>query len=286
MRSQLARAIPFMGFALLTAGGPATAPLAAGQAAQVRTVYFSAQDAKGVPITDLQPTEVTVKEGGKEQQIATLRPATEPMRVAILVDDAGSGIFQAAVAQLLQATLNRGQFAIRLLNPQPLKIVDYTNEVESLKGAIGRLAQRGRVTVDGEQIVGAVRESAQELLQSKAARPVIVVMSVSGETALSDLADEALHAVRKSGAGLNVLHYGNSDLGRVLGDGPRQSGGRFERAGSTPAVAPALAKIVAHLTSQYVVTYALADGAKPNAKLAISTSRKGVTLVAPTLMPD
>jgi hypothetical protein len=286
VRAKLTLAVPFVGFAVLTGGGPATAHLAAGQAAHVRTVYFSAQDAKGVPITDLQAAEVTVKEGGKDQQIASLGPATAPMRVAILVDDAGSGIFQAPVAQLLQATLDRGQFAIRLLNPQPLKIVDYTNQVESLKGAIGRLAQRGRITVDGEQMVGAVRESAEEMLQSKAARPVIVALSVSGEALQSDSAEEALTVVRKSGAGLNVLHYGNSDLGRVLGDGPRQSGGRFERAGSVQAVAPALAKIATHLMSQYVVTYALPVGVKPNARLAIATSRKGATLVAPTLMPD
>ena len=40
------------------------------------------------------------------------------------------------------------------------------------------------------------------------------------------------------------------------------------------------------LLHQYVLTYALPDGVKPNEKLQLATSRKGVTLLARARVPD
>jgi hypothetical protein len=49
---------------------------------------------------------------------------------------------------------------------------------------------------------------------------------------------------------------------------------------------PVLAKLADSLLHQYALTYTLPDGVKPNEKLALTTSRKGVTLVAPARIPD
>ena len=40
------------------------------------------------------------------------------------------------------------------------------------------------------------------------------------------------------------------------------------------------------LMHQYLVTYTLPDGVKPSEKLSVSVKRKGVTLRAPTRIPD
>ena len=64
----------------------------------VRTVYFSAIDAKGVLVTDLTAAELSVKEGGKDRAITAVAPATAPLQVFLIVDDAGSGAFQAGVS--------------------------------------------------------------------------------------------------------------------------------------------------------------------------------------------
>jgi hypothetical protein len=274
-------------FALALAGRvDATTGTAARRADVVRTVYFSAVDAKGAPVTDLTAADLAVKEGGKDRPIAAVQPATAPMQVSIIVDDGGTGGFQAAVAQFLQATFGRGHFAIRVLNPQAIKVVDFTADFAALKAALGRMGRRGRIPNDGEQIVAGVTDAAKELQQLKARRPSIVVLTVTGEKPLSDQSDEALNALKSSGASLSVVYLTGVELGKVLGDGPKQSGGIIERVNGNIALGPVLAKIADNLTHQYVLTYNIPDGVKLNEKLSLSTSRKGVTLLAPSRLPD
>src|SRR6266852_4841352 len=96
----------------------------------------------------------------------------------------------------------------------------------------------------------------------------------------------ALNALKSSGASLSVLYMTGLDLGKVLGDGPRQSGGMMQQVSGNVPLGPVLAKIAANLMHQYVLTYNIPDGVKLNEKLSLSTSRKGVTLLAPSRLPD
>lgn len=259
--------------------------IAASATETVRTVYFTAIDDKGAPVLDLTAADLTVKENGKDRIIATLQPATAPLQVAILVDDAGTGGFRSAVAQFLQKVSGRAVFAISVLSPQPIKVADFTTDVNDLNAAVNRLGARGRVAPDTEQIIEAVRESANAL-QQRRGRRAIIVLTVAGEKAASDLADEALGALKRSGASLSVVSIAGGDAGRVLGDGPRQSGGTvLQVSGQTP-VGGVLGQVADNLLYQYALTYTLPDGVKPNEKLSLSTSRKGVTLLAPSRIPD
>jgi hypothetical protein len=286
MRRILTLSAAFLAGVLMLTGLDAATGAAAPRADVLRTVYFSAVDDKGVHVTDLTAADLTVKEGGKDRAIVAVQPATTPMQVSILVDDAGSGGCQAAVGQFLQTTFGHAHFAIRVLNPQPIKVTDFTQDGDALRTALGRMGLRGRTPTDNEQIIGAVAEAAKELQQRKAPRPAIVVLTIVGEKALSDMADEALIALKSSGASLSVLYLTGIDLGRVLGDGPKQSGGMIQRATGNLALGPAIAKIADNLLHQYVLTYYIPDGVKLNEKLSLSTSRKGVTLLAPSKLPD
>lgn len=252
----------------------------------LRTVYFSAVDGSGAQVTDLTAADLTVKEGGKDRPVATVAPATAPMDVFVLVDDGGLGTFRAAVAQLLQKMIGHGQFAISVLNPQPIKVTDFTADVEVLRASLDRMAPRGRVQPDNEQIVEAVGEAARELQKRRTARRAIVVLTVGGEKPSSDMADAAVSSLKSSGASLSVVHITGFELGKVLGDGPRQSGGLIQHTTGSGPIAPLVAKIADHLLHQYVLTYNIPDGVKVNEKISLSTSRKGVTLVAPSRLPD
>lgn len=251
-----------------------------------RTIYFSAVDAKGAPVTDLTEADLAVKEGGKDRPIAAVKPATAPMHLYLLVDDAGTGAFQAGVAQFIQATFGRALFAISVLSPQPINVADFTADGDTLRAALGRMGQRGKIPGDGEQIIAAVSDAAKELQKRKAARASIVVLTVVGEKALSDQSDEALNALKSSGASLNVVYLTGLDLGKVLGDGPKQSGGMIQQVNGHGVSGPVLATIADNLMHQYVVTYNIPDGVKLNERLALTTTRKGVTLIAPSRLPD
>jgi hypothetical protein len=259
---------------------------AARSADVLRTVYFSAVDDKGAPITDLAATDLTVKEGGKDRVIAGLRPAPVPLQVSLLVDDAGSGAFRAPVAQFLQRVAGRAHIAIRVLSPQPVKVADFGAGAEGFNAALSRIGPRGRVSPDTEQIIEAVGDAAKELQERHSARRAIVVLTVHGEKTTSDLADDALKALKNSGASLSVVSITGADAGKVLGDGPRQSGGTtLEVSGNSP-LAGVLSQIADNLQHHYELTYNLPDGVKPNDRLSLSTSRKGVKLLAPSKIPD
>jgi hypothetical protein len=251
-----------------------------------RTVYLSAVDAKGVHVTDLTPADVTVKEGGKDRAIDTLGPARALMQLSILVDDGGTGGFQGAVSQFIRATFERAEFSIRVLNPQALKVLDYTRNADELRSALGRLGPRGRILIDGEQMIAGVFDSAKEMQQRRARRPSIIAFTVTGEKTPSDQADEALNTLKSSGAGLSVVYVTGIELGKVLGDGPRHSGGLIEQVTGNSALGPAVAKIADNLLNQYELTYTLPEGVKPNEKLSLSSTRKGVKLIAPSRLPD
>jgi hypothetical protein len=135
-------------------------------------------------------------------------------------------------------------------------------------------------------MIAGVKDAARELQQRRARRASIVAMTITSETALSDQADEALSALKSSGASLSVVYLTGIQLGKVLGDGPRHSGGIIEQVTGNSALEPALAKVAEHLRHQYVLTYSVPDGVKLNERFALSTSRKGVKLIAPTRLPD
>jgi hypothetical protein len=264
----------------VTLAGGATG--AAKRAETIRQVYISATDASGAPVADLTAADVAVKEDGKERPVASLQPAAAPMQVAILVEDAGVGAFQSGVAQFVQKSIGQGQFSITVLTPQATLVVDFTDDVAALKTALGRLGPRGRVQTDGDQMLDAIARAAKSLQQRKAERPIILALTGTGGQPHSVEPTDVLTTVRSSRAQLNVLFVTGAEVGMVLGDGPGQSGGRIEQVGSAPAIAAALIKIADRLQRQYLLTYTLPDGVKPSERLSVSTSRKGITLTAPS----
>ncbi len=255
---------------------------ATGAAETTRRVYISAVDSTGAQVTDLTAADITVKEDGKDRPVASLQPAVAPMQVAILVDDSGLGAFQSSVAQFLQMNLGRGQFSITLLNPQASPVVDFTADVAALKNAVGRLGRRARIQPDGDQMLDAIGRAAKALERRKAERAVILALTLAGGQPDSVEPRDVLNAIRSSGAMLNVVHVIGAELGMVMGDGPKQSGGRIEQAGTGDAIPVALIRIANSLQQQYLLTYTLPDGVKPSERLTVSTSRKGITLTAPT----
>ena len=282
MTTILAAAAVMLPFVVRATSGTPASP----QAGQNRTVYFTATDAKGAPVTDLTAADVTVKEGGKDRPVVSVKPAPAPMQIAVLVDDAGGGGYQAAVVQLVQNLLDRAHFSMRVLSPQAILIQDDTRDVEALKAAISKIGQRGRIQVDPDQLVEGINEAAKTMQTRKAARPAIVVMTVAGDNAQTANIDNVMDRLRDSRAMLNVLHVPNTSVGRLLGDGPKQSGGRSEVVGSINGLAPAMAKIIDHLKYQYELVYSLPDGVKPDQRFSMATSRKGVTVTAPTRIPE
>jgi hypothetical protein len=184
-----------------------------------------------------------------------------------------------------------------------LKLVDYTTSAAALSTAIGQLNARP-ATNDGGQLLEGISEAAKDLDQRNAPRPVILALTVGGVEHSTLPAHHVLDILRQSGAALHVvtvvnntlrsqsnpqtaaaLQDENMNLNEVLGDGPKQSGGRREEIIAAAGIIDGMQQLAESLKSQYLVEYALPAGAKPSDKLSVSVKRRGVTLHAPTKIP-
>lgn len=273
-------------------------------APRTRTVYVSALDANGAPVTDLTPADFGVKEGGKQREVTVVAAATAPMHIALLIDDNGSGIFRASVARFVQRLHGRAAFAISTVTGQTARLVDYTTSGEALVGALERLSARPG-TPDGGQLLEGIFQSARELERGKADRSVIVALTVGGEEHSTLPAHHVLDQLRKSGAALHVISVApsavrstvtvtkpsalleeNLNLNEVLGDGPKQSGGHHEQIIASAGIVLGMHQLAEALIHQYVIAYALPDGVKPSDRISVTVKRPGVSLRAPTRVPN
>jgi VWFA-related protein len=269
------------------------------------TVFVNAVGADKTLVTDLKADEFVVKENNKIATIVSAGQATTPMHVAIIVDDNGTGIFRAGINGLIQKLQGKAEFAISVISGQTMKLVDYTTDFTALSAALGRLGVRA-ATNDGGQLIEGVYETARDLEKRESRRSAILALTVGGVEQSSRDGKQVLDQLQKAGSALYVVETagasqrqqaasgtpaemldGNMSLGAVLGDGPKQSGGtRTLFVSAALGNTQGLSTIADLLARQYAITYTLAAGQKPSGKLNVTSTRKGVTLLAPTKIPQ
>lgn len=254
--------------------------------ATTRIVYFSAVDAKGQFVNDLTAADVVVEEDGQARDVIALEPATESCHVAIVVDDGGEGLMQTPVIELLNAAAGRALFSISMLNPQLIRLNDFTSDVDKLEESALRLVQRGRLQPDQLVLADTVSWTAKDMQKRRLSRPVIVILTNGGESAEREVAKTILEDLRASGAALHVVHVVAVARSSVLVEGPTQSGGSSTVANSTRGFSEALTAVARTLTNQYKLTYTLPTGVKPGERLKMTTTRPRVKMVAPTRIPS
>jgi VWFA-related protein len=291
---------------LLSAASPAARGASATPASPqplTHTVYVSATDRNGASVLDLTGSDFAVKEGGKAREVLQAGPATRPMKIAILIDDNGTGIFRYGVGRFMQRLQGRAEFALSTVAGQHLKIVDYTANGQVLGDALAQLVARPG-TADGGQLLEGIYETARDLERRKTDRAVIVVLTVGGEEHSSLPAHHVLDQLRKSGAALHVVSVSSSalrsmaavdrpsallgenlNLNEVLGDGPKQSGGVRGEIVATAGLVAGLQQLAETLLTQYAVEYTRPEGAKAD-KLSVSVKRPGISVRAPVRVPD
>ena len=300
----------------LVAAGTFVMGASATAAAQVaadtrRTVHVTVIDKKGEPVTDLRAAEFEVKVGGKKLEVVTAETARAPMRVALVVSDAGSGGFQGGLANFIQRLSGHAEVALVSLVVQPEIIVDYSSDSSVLRAGLRRLGPRGLQR--GAQLLETIHEVTKRV-RREGTRPVIVVVRVGGEASTALSGKEVREQLRKSGAILYVistvgaqraapsharegiseeqaqLHDDEAiesalNLGMVLGDGVRESGGHHLQVLSTTLI-PTMDQLADELLNQYVLTFTLPNSVKPTDKLSVSSKRKGVTVRGPSRLPN
>ena len=94
-----------------------------------RTLYATATESAGTPVLDMQAADFEVRDGGRVQEISA-RPATNPLRVALIVSDGGGGQFQQGALTFCEAVLGSGEIAITgvVVQPEPTSDIEIPTE--------------------------------------------------------------------------------------------------------------------------------------------------------------
>jgi len=264
-----------------------------------RTVYVTVTDKAGLPVTDLTAEDFVVKEGGKARDVVSAGVTNVPLRIAIIVDDNGTGIFRYGVAKFVQRLQGMAEFSLSTINVQQFKLVDFTANVENLSAAINQLVARPGSN-DGGQLLEGIYQTAKDFQKRFARRPVIVALTVGGEEHSTVPAQHVLEELQKSGAALHVIAINSSalrsmavaqkpgalleenmNLNEVLGDGSKQTGGSRGEIVASAGITAGLQQLAEELRAQYAVAFSRADKPKSNDKLNISVKRAGLNVRAP-----
>lgn len=263
-----------------------------------RTVYVSVTDGKGGPVTDLTPADFVVKEGGKEREVVKAAPATARLRLALAVEErlTADGPTRLGIFEFVKRVANSAEISLVAVGLANRTVVDYTADPAVLVGAINAFTlNAARESNMSEGIL----EIANAFVKNRVERPAIVVVAIAGgpssvnaRTVLDKLGESGatMHAATLTSGGVSASSAGalgdEGGLHQVLGDGPKQSGGRHIAVNATAGIPKALQQIADELLAQYAITYVLPDGVKPSKRFGVSTKRRGVSVRAPSMIPD
>jgi hypothetical protein len=261
-----------------------------GAQAQQRAVYVSALDKSGNPVAELQPSDVIIKEDDVTREVLRVAPATEPMQIAVLVDNSQAAervirdyrdALPAFVSAILaDATGAKHDIAIVSLAERPTILTDYTSDPARIQKAIDRVFSSSGSAV---YFLDGIIEVSQGITKRSNPRPVIVAIITEGPDLSNRHFRQVLDPLRTSGAALHIVTIGTprnmeDDRNMVLEMGPKQSGGSFSTILLGTALNGRLKQLANELTHQFRVTYARPNRLIPPDQVTVTSKRPDLVL--------
>ena len=163
------------------AAGIACVALAGGASAQEqRVAYVQVLDLQGQPVTDLRAEEFQVAEDRVEGRVVSARIGTEPMKIALLVDNGeamrdGQAVnpMRDATAAFLEALPPQHVVSLFTIGGQVRQVVDFTTDR-------GELLEEARALftdeADGVRFVDSIRETLERRYDEDEVWPVFVAL--------------------------------------------------------------------------------------------------------------
>jgi Ca-activated chloride channel family protein len=268
-------------------------PASAAAQAKPTDIYVSVLDGKGEPVSGLGATDFTVREDGVAREVLKAEPATEPLTVALLVDDsqaanAGIQMIREGVHKFVDALAGKAEIAIVTFGDRPTILVDYTDDTKKLEAAADRIFPRSGA---GSYLLDALVEVSKGLQKREAKRGVIAVLMLEDVEFSNRYYKQVLDEIDRSRAALHVIAIGQPNTGsadeirnrnQTIAEGTERTGGRRDQVLAISGVPERMAKFARELLNQYVVTYARPEMLIPPEKINVSVTREGLTVRART----
>jgi hypothetical protein len=278
--------------------------LATPQGGVDKSLFVSVLDENGRPVRQFTADDILIREDGQDRTVVAVKPASQPISVAFLVDTAQGKREQDAYgtpeAYVRDMRVSAEAFVkqILLLSPDAsvslmefgqaaITMVKYTSDpAELMKGINHIVARPGVGSVLGEALEAANKELAARPSPRRAI--VSVNLEPSDEQSFEN-SKRIAESFQQSGAQLwsvSVQRGGlkNSKRDVVLNDFAKGSGGQRDFVVGISAVPDILKGYANALAMQYEVVYKRPEGGKPAKVIQVGT-RAGLKVHATSAAP-
>ncbi len=225
-----------------------TTPL--GAQADEWTVHASVVDRTGTPVMALSPADFAVRENGVAREILRVSPATDSLRVAMLVD--------------YTRDLKRLETGINRLLPRP-------GTGSYLLSAIIDTSRAMRKRRDLRRVMVIITTQGPEFSE------------ISYQTVLEYVKESGapMHAYVLRREGISPTDPAAQEVELTLAVGTRMTGGRREELLSAMSMTAQLQSLAAELNHQYAVVYARPKMLIPPTTIEVGVRRPDVIVLAP-----
>jgi len=254
-----------------------------------RTLFVSAVNDKGEPVEGLGPDAFVVKEDGVRREVLRVAPATEPMDIAILVDNSTAAadeitFLRTSLSKFVQTMAPGNKVAVITLADRPTIKVEYTDDAVRLKEAASSLfstPQSGMTLLDG------IFETVSGLQRRETPRAVVVPVITDGVEFTTHYFRDIVNTLVKNRVALHMVtigpfyhdeEHGTRERSFLLDAGPRESGGQRISLLSAHGLDNALDRLAKELRAQYKVVYSRPESLIPPDKVTVAAGKPGVTM--------
>jgi len=247
-------------------------------------VTLHVTDKKDVPLTDLQATELEVKENGQPRPIQIAELDKRPLAVALVVDNNSElstsfmqSVVPAAVA-VVKALPPGTTIDVWTTGDRPSQIAKAVSDPGAAEAAL-----KGVGAIGSNALLYTVAEASQKLPPDEDHRTAVIVLTSGslGESGGSGY-EQALKvtSMRPTFVSLEIfLQHPDSRVENMLEYLAKHTAGHFERVLAVSALEKRAPALVALINAQYRVAWQ--PGGDPRqTKFEFTTSRKGAKVVA------
>ena len=254
-----------------------------------RALFVSAVDKDGEPVTGLGPDAFVVREDGVRREVLRVSRATEPIDIALLVDNSTAAtqeitFFREALSKFVAKMAPGNNIAVITLADRPTIRVDYTNDAKRLSDSVGSLFSMPN---SGMTLLDAVLETSQGLGKRETPRAVIVPVITDGTEFTNRYSTDVVNALERVHVALHAVtigrfiyteEHGIRERSFFLSNGPEKSGGQQITLISPHGLDQAMQRLARELSSQYKVIYARPQSLIPPERTDVSSAKPGVTM--------
>ncbi len=277
------------GAALLAFFYPGNTDLAAQSGPRERTLFVSAVDQKGEPVEGLGPDAFAVREGGRRREILRVSPATEPMDVAIFVDNSQAAqaaipFFRDALPAFVTALTGDVRVALIGLAERPTVIVPYTTDKAQVNAAIGKIFS---IAGSGMTLLDALFETSRGVRSRKTPRAAFVPVFTDNVEFTNRYSKDIVRELTRDGVSLHVVGIGRfayqddhpiRERAFLIDEGPKATGGARITLLTPQPLTMTLERLARELSHQYKVVFARPDAPFDGTEVEISSPRRDLTV--------